>query len=49
MVDIKKDSKSPTYIITRTDCEGFHHQINLTKEEMGQLLCILVEIAVREL
>lgn len=49
MIDIKKDKKSSTWIITKTDSEGFHHQINLTKEEMGQLLCILVEIPVREL
>lgn len=49
MIDIKKDNKSPTWIITKTDSEGFHHQVNLTKEEMRDLMSLLVHIPVREL
>lgn len=37
MIEINKDSKSKTWIITKTDSEGFHHQINVTKEELLQL------------
>lgn len=37
MIEIKKDSKSSTYIITRTDNEGFHRQIQLTEDEMLKL------------
>ena len=37
MIEIKKDRKSPTWIITKTDSEGFHHQLNLTAEEMDEL------------
>ena len=38
MVDIKKDKKGPTWILTKTDKEGFHRQINLTEEEIVELL-----------
>jgi hypothetical protein len=37
MIEITKDKKSPTYIITKTDSEGFHHQINVTPEEVLDL------------
>ena len=37
MIEISKDGKSPTWIITKTDSEGFHHQINVTKEELLEL------------
>lgn len=49
MVDIKKDSKSSTWVITKTDSEGFHHQVNLTNEEMRDLMSLLAQIPVREL
>ncbi len=38
MIDIKKDTKSLTWIITKTDSEGFHHQLNVTREEMDELV-----------
>lgn len=38
MIDIKKDTKSATYIITKTDSEGFHHQLNVTAEEIEELI-----------
>lgn len=34
MIEITKDKKSGMYIITRTDSEGFHKQMTLTKEEI---------------
>lgn len=34
MIDINKDSKGNTYIITRTDSEGFHTQINVTFNDL---------------
>lgn len=37
MIEISKDRKSPTWIITKTDSEGFHHQINVTKLELIEL------------
>ena len=38
MVEIRKDRKSPTWIVTKTDNEGFHRQINLTADEMDDLV-----------
>lgn len=38
MIEIKKDSKSPTWIVTKTDNEGFHHQLNVTKPELKELV-----------
>lgn len=38
MIDIKKDKKSTTWIITRTDSEGFHRQMNVTEDEMNELV-----------
>lgn len=38
MVEIKKDKKSPTWILTKTDNEGFHRQVNLTAEELDDLV-----------
>lgn len=37
MIELSKDKKSETYIITRTDSEGFHHQLNITQSEMEKL------------
>lgn len=42
MVEITKDKKSPVYIITKTDKEGFHHQLHLTVEEMTELIEALI-------
>jgi hypothetical protein len=30
MVTIEKDKKSQTWIVTTTDSEGYHRQVNLT-------------------
>lgn len=37
MIELKKDEKSETWIVTKTDNEGFHHQLNLTRDEMAEL------------
>lgn len=38
MIDITKDRKSSTWIITKTDSEGFHLQMNVTKDEIKELV-----------
>ena len=39
MIEITQDKKAPKYFtITRTDREGFHHQLTLTGEELQELL-----------
>ena len=37
MINLRKDKKGPTWIIDRTDGEGFHRQINVTEEELSEL------------
>ena len=37
MIEITKDKKSPTWIIAKTDAEGFHHQLSITTEELFDL------------
>lgn len=37
MIELKKDKKGPTWILTKTDKEGFHRQINLTENDMVEL------------
>ena len=41
MISITKDRKSATYIITKTDGEGYHRQMNVTEEEMEELAAML--------
>lgn len=41
MISIAKDKKSPTYIITKTDNEGYHRQMNVSEEEMEELAAML--------
>jgi len=36
-VDLTKDRKSDTWIITTTDGQGFHRQLNVTREQMERL------------
>lgn len=44
MVDIKEDKKSAdSYIVTKTDSEGFHHQISLTKSELYRLNALIMQ------
>ena len=41
MIEISKDKKSSSLIITRTDGEGFHRQLTLTQEESYELYSLL--------
>jgi hypothetical protein len=41
MIEVTFDKKSPTLIITRTDSEGFHRQLQITKEESYELYSLL--------
>lgn len=38
MVELKKDKKGPTWIVSKIDAEGFSRQINLTDKEMTTLI-----------
>ena len=40
MIELTKDKKSPTWILTKTDNEGFHRQVNLTSEELDSLVAL---------
>lgn len=37
MVEISKDRKGKTWVVTRTDRQGFHHQLNMTSDELDDL------------
>ena len=37
MIDLKRDRKSAMWIVTRTDTEGFHRQLMLTRDELLEL------------
>lgn len=38
MVSLSKDRKSPLWIITVTDSEGFHRQVNVSEDDMDELV-----------
>ena len=41
MVELTKDKKSDTWIITRTDSKGFHMQMNVTLMDIKWLDCLI--------
>lgn len=43
MVDIRPDRKGNTWILTKTDSEGFHYQVALTEDEMNELVRLWTE------
>ena len=43
MVTLTKDSKGDTYIITHTDSEGYHRQINLTRDDLLHLMNLIIQ------
>lgn len=43
MVELTKDSKCNTYIITHTDAEGYHRQINLTRDDLLHLMNLIIQ------
>ena len=40
MISLSKDKKSPTWTLTRTDSEGYHRQLNLTADELDEIVAI---------
>lgn len=42
MISITKDRKSATYIITKTDKEGYHRQMNVSEGEMEELRKLVI-------
>lgn len=44
MVELVKDKKSPTYVLTKTDNEGFHRQLNLTVDDLIHLRMLIRQI-----
>lgn len=48
MIELSKDKKSGTWIITKTDKEGFHKQLNVTVREMVDLFMMFKEQYERE-
>lgn len=44
MVEICQDKKSDgSYIVTKTDSEGFHHQMSLTRDELLRLNSLIMK------
>ena len=43
MVTLTKDRKGDTWIITRTDTEGFHRQMNLTRDDLLHLMNLIIQ------
>ena len=45
MVTLSKDRKAKgcVWIITKTDSEGFHHQLALTNDDMRELVRLWIE------
>lgn len=44
MVTIDKDPKTPNWVITKTDSEGYHRQLTLTEGEVRELVDILLDV-----
>ena len=43
MVTLEKDRKGETYIITHTDVEGYHRQLNLTRDDLLHLMTLIIQ------
>jgi hypothetical protein len=43
MVTLTKDHKGKTYIITVEDAEGYHRQINLTRDDLLHLMNLIIQ------
>lgn len=44
MIELQKDKKSEgSYIVTKTDSEGFHHQLSLTRDELLRLNALIMK------
>ena len=42
-VELNKVGKSDMWIVTRTDSEGFHRQVTLTRDELLELYYIILK------
>jgi hypothetical protein len=43
MVTLTKDRKGTTWIITHTDAEGYHRQMNLTRDDLLHLMNLIIQ------
>lgn len=43
MVTLTKDRKGDTWIITRTDAEDYHSQLNLTSDDLLHLMALIIQ------
>ena len=43
MVTLTKDRNGDTWIITRTDAEGYHRQLNLTRDDLLHLMALIIQ------
>ena len=43
MVTLTKDRKGETWIITHTDAEGFHRQMSLTRDDLLNLMILIIQ------
>lgn len=46
MVTLTKDRKGATWIITHTDAENFHRQLNLTRDDLLHLMILIIQLDV---
>ena len=43
MVTLTKDRKGETWIITHTDAEGFHRQMSLARDDLLNLMNLIIQ------
>ena len=43
MVTLTKESKGGTWISTSTDAEGYHRQLNLTRDDLLHLMNLIIQ------
>jgi hypothetical protein len=43
MVTLTKDRKGATWIITHEDAEGYHRQMNLTRDDLLHLMTLIIQ------
>ena len=45
MVELKKDRKGMTWILTHTDSAGWHKQLNLTPDDLDELVSLWLTLS----
>jgi len=43
MVTLTKDHKGDTWIIMHADAEGYHRQLNLTRDDLLHLMTLIIQ------